>query len=263
MENTINSIFHNLYMQRLRKQRLRDVEERRPTLPKFRKIVFFAPHSSEHPAVLPVIKTLSKRLQDDGFSTETHTIGDMKVQVRSISSQLAGMRLSKMEKSQLDAFFRMNDALRRSELLSDILTNNPEANVLEMHALPEDYQYDDKFPWIPEFFRIPGTRILFLKDLMSEYMVPLEIGIAALKSRSNRLAHAVSLLNLNYGNATEHLKQIRANLTRMLLVEIPASAEHDESKVHTSFERSYGLGLSMQPTLRVTDIWKLHDLLTS
>ncbi len=144
--------------------RLRDVEECQPELQKSGKVLFFAPHTSERMATLPLISRLSKGLGEAGLECQTHSIDDMNAQVLSVSAHLSSERFSRRERKALDGMFRLKDAMTRLSIACRMLIANPDALLLEMHALDRDYRESDRFEGSGYFYRIPGARVLYLRD---------------------------------------------------------------------------------------------------
>ncbi len=233
----------------------KDIPAKSPELPRTKKVAFFAPHTSEHPAVLPLISKLSGRMERLGIQSTTHSVEDMRDILLSFSAKLMPIRFSKDEKAILEALFRMRDTICRLEILSRILSETPDANVIEVHALPHDYLGYEHFQLVDHFYRIPGTRVLFPRDPVGEYSAPLKKGMDGLDNGSGEnISLAVKLLDLKRrtrGELEALLRNLEENIGRTLLIEIPApSFRQSEQIMHTAFESNYGTRISDANSLR-------------
>ena len=236
--------------------RLRDVEEKRLAIPKTGKIVFFSPHTSERCATLPLISDLSDMLAYNGVKTEAHAVEDMGSQILSISSKLSRLRLSRKESDALDGLFRLKDVFLRLRMVCGILASDKQSVLLEIHALDRDYGLDDQFGFAEWFYRIPGTRVLHMKDYLSEYSGPLDTWIprllSAAKEGSRSLRAAVDILALDADRlifeAPGMLRTLGENTHRSAMIEIPAPSEKNDGAFgdRTAFERTYGFDLSLR-----------------
>jgi len=241
--------------------RLSDVPEAQFGLPKSRKIVFFAPHTSERMATFPLISDLTDALRKGGVECRTHSIEDMRERVLSLSVQLSRLKLPKAERNVLERLLRLKDASLRLGLLCGILEANPDARLLEIHALERDYQLADKFPDADSFYRLHGCRILFLRDFLGEYTKPFGSGMRLLEAlESGKLAKAAGIIGLDK-SAIRHLAErglgyLSQNARRTALVEIPAPCSGPQEDVDdlTLFEVAYGLSMSGHHTLGDDDI---------
>lgn len=237
----------------------KDIPAKSPELPRTKKVAFFAPHTSEHPAVLPLISKLSRKMEALGIQSTTHSVEDMRDTLLSVSAKLMPIRFSKDEKAKLEALFRLRDTICRLEILSKILNETPDANVIEVHALPHDYLGYEEFQWVDYFYRIPGTRVLFPRDPIGEYAAPLKKGIDELDNGSREnISLAIKLLDLKRRTREELevlLQQLEENIGRTLLIEIPASSfRQNEQIMHTSFERNYATSISEANSLRSYEV---------
>lgn len=250
-----------------RKTRFRDMPAMPPEAPRSKSIAFFAPHTSEHPAVMPLISELGERLGSAGSSTETHSVDNMRDSVLSLSAKLNPFRFSKKGKRALESFFRMKDAVFRLQVLEGILKEDPGKIVVEMHALPKDYKMDEQFPWADYYYRIPRTRILFPRDLRAEYEVPIREGMSQLGNDAEEsVSFAKRLLGLEQMDRREAeaiLACLETVLERTLLIEIPAASKPGmDMLVHTEFEMNYGIRRSEAHSLRTSEIQELLSLLS-
>ena len=248
-------------------KRLCDVQERQPVLGGTGKVVFFAPHSSERMATLPFISEVSAKLHQAGRECGTHSIEDMKDSVIFLSARILRLKLSKKELGGLDALFRMKDAAIRLSLLCSILKGNPGASVLEVHALGRDYSGKDSFPHADCFFRLPGTRVLYRKDVRGEYEAPIGTGLDVLGMMDARLKAAATMLSLDEARMREEtageLRHLCDNLHSTMLLEIPAPRMECDVDINaiTIFERDYGFASSRRHTLGSEDIEVLSKTL--
>ena len=245
-----------------RKPRFRDIPAKAPELPKTERIAFFAPHTSEHPAVMPLISKLREKLEPRGIGTETHSVDSMRDDVISISAKLRQYKFSREGKAALESFFRMRDAERRLCILEGILGQEPGKLAVEVHALPMEYFGNEHFPLIGQYYRVPGTRVLFPRELKSEYEKPILLGMAHLESNGeDALSFAKRLLCVNHDDAEAMLGKLDIILKRTLLIEIPATSKQDmETGVNTEFERSYGIGISESSSIAGFEIDELVAL---
>lgn len=239
-----------------RAPRLCDVRESQPQLAKSRNVVFFAPHTSERMATLPLISEASMRLEKCGVSCATHAVEDMREQVISLSVKLSRLKLGKDAMPTVERLLRLKDASIRLNIACRILEANPGASFIEVHSLDRDYQLDDRFPHAEHFFRLPGTRVLFLRDFPGEYFRPLGTGARLVGGiRGGGLMEAARIIGIDSGSiqrqASAQLGYLGDNAGRAALIEIPAPcacSKEDEGRL-TRFERSYGMNLSGSHTL--------------
>jgi hypothetical protein len=246
----------------------KDIPAKRPELPRTRKVAFFAPHTSEHPAVMPLISKLSKRMNVKGIQTATHSVEDMKDAVLSVSAKLMPLKFSKDERAKLEVLFRMKDAVCRLEILSRILSETPDTNIIEVHALPHDYLGNEQFQWVDYFYRVPGTRVLFPRDRIGEYATPLKKGMETLDNGTGKnISLAIGLLDLSSRRRDELealLQFLEQNISRTLLIEIPApSTRQVEGIMHTSFESNYATRISEANNLRIYEVDDLVEVLSN
>jgi hypothetical protein len=247
---------------------LRDVEERVPSLPRMLKTDFFAPHTSEHPATMPLISTVSHALEGKGRHCETHSIEDMRSAVFSESVKLSKIKLADKDKAALEKMFRLKDALSRLRIVCGLLDADPEARIVEVHSLDADYRLDDRFQNADCFYRLPGSRILFLRDYIAEYLVPVRNGMELTDARlGTNLQIARAIIGMDRkgiaDDAPRMLENLENNIERLILVEIPAPSYDgfQDMEVATRFQRSYGLSMSMHHALEVRDVQAFADIL--
>ncbi|HSB47038.1 MAG TPA: hypothetical protein VLD37_03425 [Candidatus Bilamarchaeum sp.] len=226
--------------------RFGQIREVFPLLPASDKVVFFAPHTSEHPALMPLISEISETLAGRGRKAETHSVENMREAVSSISFRLRRLKLSKAEIPMLDSLLRMKDACIRLDILFRIMQDEPGAVVAEMHALRGDYGPGDRFGEGERFFRIPGTRILYLKDYLEEYAAAITKGREALSVRgSEGYARAAEIAGAGSSEAEARLRLARLgeNIRRAILLKIPAlpGGPGPAEGCVTRFEMDYGV----------------------
>ncbi len=244
-----------------RSPRLSDVLEAQLGLPKSRKMVFFAPHTSERMATIPMISDLTESLRKGGVECRTHSIEDMRDHVISLSVQLSRLKLPKAERGMLERLLRLKDASLRLGLLCRILEANQDARLLEIHALDRDYQLADKFPDADSFYRLHGCRILFLRDFLGEYTRPFGSGMRLLETlESGKLATAAGIIGLDKSKIREQaaggLGYLGRNAMRAALIKIPAPCpdRFDDIEGLTRFEKAHGLSMSNSHTLDEDEI---------
>jgi hypothetical protein len=251
-----------------RAPRLGEVQEAQLMLIKRRKAVFFAPHSSERLATIPLISGLSKRLERSGVGCQTHSIEDMRENVISLSVQLARLKLPKAERANLERLLRLKDAKVRLDLLCRIMKANPDAMLLEVHSLDKDYQLADRFESAKSFYRLPGSRVLVLRDFFGEYVRPVSGGIRLLETMgTDGMRKAARIIGLDAAAGRERamgqLTYLGQNIERAALIEIPAPCtgvpEPGEIRSLTRFEIAYGISMSGSHTLADGEL----DLLAS
>lgn len=252
----------------LGKPRFRDVQPQELSMPRASKVAFFAPHTSEHGATMPLISRLSERLASHGVESRTYSIDDMRDRLRRISASLSQMRFSKPERMMLETLLRMNDAIIRLGLLSGILQNEKGANVVEVHALDRDYQAEDRFEHKDLYYRLPMSRVLYARDFQREYSVPVREGLLALERISGPMIEAARLLDLDPARIRQQSRDeiglLGANAGRLALLEVPAPVRGTgDIGTLTRFERSYCINISMAPTLRDEDIGRLAKALAN
>ncbi len=237
----------------------KDIPAKSPELPRAKKVAFFAPHTSEHPAVMPLIAKLSDKMKALGIDSTTHSVEDMRDNLLSISAKLMPVRFSKDEKARLEVLFRLRDTICRLEILSMILEQTPDTNIIEVHALPHDYLGYEPFQMVDHFYRVPGTRVLFPRDPVGEYALPLRRGVEELDNGSGEnVSMAIKLLDLNDRTREELvalLGHLEENIGRTLLIEIPApSFSQSDQIMHTPFESNYAIRISEANNLRQYEI---------
>jgi hypothetical protein len=252
-------------------KRLHDVEERRLALPRAERVVFFAPHTSERLATLPLISDLSDMLRYRGVGCEAHAVEDMGCALLSISSKLAKLNLSKKEAGILDGLFRLKDVFLRLEMVGRILGSDRSSVLLEVHALDRDYSLKDAFGFSDLFYRLPGTRVLYLKDYPLEYFGPIDRWMPALENvvteGSRSLKAAVDTLSLDIDRMKWEipgmLRVLRENRHRAAMIEIPAPSEKnsDGTKITTPFERTYGFDISYRHRLNQDEVIAIASLI--
>ncbi|MEW6722429.1 MAG: hypothetical protein AB1324_04150 [Candidatus Micrarchaeota archaeon] len=247
-----------------RKERLRDVPEVQPLLKKAGKVAFFAPHTSEHPAVMPLISELSAALRGGGRECETHSIEDMRAAVASISLRISRLRLRREELEGVERVLRMKDAIVRLGIAIGVLAADEKSLLVEVHALPGDFALGDRFGMGAYFYRVPGTRILYSRDYAGEYAVPIRLGMEALsRIGSGRFVKAACIAGADLGEAADALALIpdlEHRASRALLIEVPAPFREPDDWVpsETEFGKCYGANLSGFHTLAH---WEMERLL--
>ncbi len=238
-----------------------EVVQRTPNLQKSKEFMFFAPHTSEHPAVLPLISELSERMRQSGIKNESGTIDDMRENVIAISAKLSRIWRAGKERDTLERLFKLKDALVRLDVVANMLASRPKAALLEMHALDRDYDDMDRFDWGEHFYRIPDSRALYAKDYFSEYKTQIKQGLEAMVDGRGKAATALKeILELHINRLVEEvpgkLEILEKNARRTLLMEIPAPATVllDNPSPMTAFESTYGYKTSLKHTLAEQDI---------
>lgn len=249
-----------------RRARLADIQEVYPLLPDSRKLLFFAPHTSGHYALMPLLSKLSERLSERGKITETHSVEDMRAEVASLSLKLMRLKVPKAERPLLDSLLRMKDAEVRIGILCRMLDSQPDALLAEMHALDQDYGLTDRFGRASGHYRLPGTRILYPIDFMAEYISAIDRGLEALGHQgSEALAKAKALIaagGIGDGMA-RMLDFVGKNAFRAILFRIPAAASDPGLEIEpaTVFEMEFGFRLSKYHTLSDGEIEGLASAL--
>ncbi len=250
---------------KLKTPKFRDVEEKRPALPRPEKVIFFVPHSAEHPAVLPLVASLSEGLGKHGIASATHSIEDMRERVQSLSQKLRCFRFTTAQKQELDALFYLQDAYERLRIVNRLLALHPAANIVEAHALDRDYKQNDRFSMKDWFYRIPGTRALYIKDLKAEYTGAIDEGLAL--AEKSCIPEALSLFGFDIvemaGSLPGLLKMLEENLYRTIMLEIPAPSHCncDGIPLNTRFERNYAYSFSQPHRLAAEDMAGILDVI--
>jgi hypothetical protein len=258
----INSSQHSSFMGwGSGRRKLRKIEERQPMLQDARKIVFFMPHTSDQPAITPLLSDIREALGKEGVPSETHSVEDMKTTVFSMSLKLSKMRLSKGEREGVERLFRLKDSFARLRIACRILRSEPDALLVEAHALERDYHYGDKLESAAGYCRIPESRILFLRDFLCDYELPIRQGLetmdAGVSGRVRAASEIIGIDELTIGiEAPLLIGTLKSNLRRCLLVRIPAPAADNMEgvKAATDFERRYGFGMSLCNTLEECEV---------
>lgn len=237
-----------------------EVMQRAPSLQKSREFVFFAPHTSEHPSVIPLISTLSERMGKGGIATESMVIEEMRESVIAISSRLSRIWGAGKERDTLEKLFGLKDAVVRVEAVARMLASRPESALVEVQTLDRDYDDMDRFEPGNGFYRIPNTRVLYARDYAGAYETQVAQGIEAAESRGKAATALKGMLALDIARLKHEvpakIEMLRQNAGRTMLMEMPApvGALPDESHPTTSFEATYGYRISLKHTLASHEI---------
>ncbi len=254
--------------------RFRDVIQKEVRLKKSEKIIFFAPHISEYFAVGPFIDRISKKF---GKETGKSVISDMRERILKTSRKLSEKKVSKEEKDLIEKLFRLEDSWIRLQRLSELLERYPEATILEMHALDDDYRENSTFEMAPYFYRLPNTKVLVLRDLIEEYVFPIRKGLDSVDMESTRHIELVGCFEgLDLAKVREkHTRMLDAlykNLSRLAMVEIPAPSYNivrttgigfidrwifgsvDMIPPITDFDSTYAYNISMEAPVSEMDV---------
>lgn len=246
--------------------RFRDMEKGGPRI-KGKRMLFFAPHTSESAATLPLISDLSEMLERKGVSCEAHAVVDMKARLLSMSAKLARIGFTEGELAKLDVMFRLKDAELRLGILTSLLQSEPSAALLEVHALDKDYMREDEFRYCDYFYRLPGTRAIFLKDYLAEYSIPVERGMELMGSKlGKRLMLAAGIIGLDVERyrLEQSLEFLEQQLHRISLMEIPAPSDTNDGRTRmTRFERAYGYSSSLKHTLTKKEVATIAEALSA
>lgn len=240
--------------------RFRDVEERPLGLVRRGCVEWFAPHSSDHPATLPLIDSVSKALAGWGVEARTHSIEDMRPAVLTLSLKLSKMKLSRKEREDVEALFVLKDAAIRLSLVSRLLGEDLAAALVEVHALRRDYTGPEEFPEAGSYFRLPGSRILYLRDPAADYVSAFRPGLRVLEESEGRLAQAAGIFRMSAESLRAELpvmlEALQAGSRRAAIICIPAGSFESESWLEKGawFERAYGEGMSRKHSLGEQDI---------
>jgi|GEM_PF-2267783 len=261
--------------------RFRDVPVRKIKLKKSDKVVFFAPHSTEHKPVLSLIKTLSEELGKKGIETKGEELDDMRRRILLSATKLSAIEATDRDSDVIEILFKLEDALLRLHKLDSILLLNPEATVLEVHALDRDYKEDDKFSIVDYFYRLRDTRVLAIRDLYSEYSEPIKQGMELIENKSMKtkikdivrktlgtnshqdLAKCFRGIDMASDRYPMLLEILSENIERVAMIEIPAPSDYlmrifyieafdnlvrdlKGTRQFTHFEDSYGLKESLE-----------------
>ncbi len=257
--------------------RFKDTPTRSVKLKKSDKIVFFAPHTSEQPAVAPLISKLTEKLKKEGKEVKKETIDDMRLRVLRTTSQLSEKNLSGSELELVEKLFRLEDTWVRLQKIGELMEKNPDAVILEVHALDKDYQEDSEFRMVDYFQRLPGTRVLVLRDIEQEYTYPILDGLAAVDGKKERHLAIVGLFSefVLKKVAEENrrlLETLSRNTDRIAMIEIPAPSYFHVRRTGvklidglilrlanlpphlTRFEEAYGINSSDMATITEADV---------
>ncbi len=245
-----------------------DVEERGLCLQKCGRVEFFAPHPRDQLATMPLISGLSEALNGKGVETETHSVEDMKSGVLSISLKLRRLGLSRKELEEADALFLLKDAVIRLELVSGLLGRNPGCAVVEVQALDKDYCGKEQFAEASLFYRIPGTRVLHLRDYAGGFLADIRKGLGVLEAPHGRLGRATGAFGLSSESLRMELPalldSIHEGRSRAAMVCIPADPFNVEpwTGEETRFEMVFGEGMTRKHTLGPADMAALASALS-
>jgi len=207
--------------------KFRDTPTRSVKLKKSDKIVFFAPHTSEYLALGPLISRLTDTLRKEGKDVKKEITDDMRLRVLRTTNQLSEKDLSKAELDLVEKLFRLEDAWVRLQKIGELMEKNPDAVILEIHALDKDYSENSEFRMADYFQRLPGTRVLVLRDIEQEYTYPIIDGLAAVDGKNERhLAIAGLFSEFVLKKVAEEnrrlFEMLSKNTERIAMIEIPA-----------------------------------------
>jgi len=253
------------------------IKERALTLRKCNKAVFIAPHRSEDMVTVPFISQVSKIVEAKGRETDFINTPDSRTRILSISRRLSQIDTSESDMDIIESIFKLQDAFIRLKNISSVLRKEPASVVFEMHALERDYQMDDDFEHVDHYFRIPGSRILFIRNMIDELGTPIKEGLkkidAAFEKDYNRMFkilfefEALNFVELE-ARYMDLLDILSGNIGRVAMIELPADAdfilrigrnpfnEDFEGIVNditskrklTKFEEDYGLKINLAKT---------------
>ena len=262
--------------------RFMDVPVRKIKLKKSEKVVFLAPHSTEHKPVLSFTKTLSEELGRKGIETKEEELDDIRRRILLSATKLSAMEATDRDSEIIEILFKLEDALLRLHKLDSILLLNPEATVLEVHALDRDYKEEDEFSMVDYFYRLRDTRVLAIRDLYREYSEPIKQGMELIENKSMKtkikdivrktlgtnspqdLAKCFRGIDMASDRYPMLLEILSENIGRVAMIEIPAPSDYlmrmfyveafdnlvrdlKETRQFTQFEDSHGLKESLQP----------------
>jgi len=264
--------------------RFRDVPVRKIKLKKSDKVVFFAPHSTEHKPVLSLTKTLSEELGKKGIGTKEEESDDIRRRILFNATKLSAMEATDRDSEIIEILFKLEDALLRLYKLDSILLLNPEATILEVHALDKEYKEDDNFSMVDYFYRLRDTRVLAIRDLYREYSEPIKQGMELIENKSMKtkikglvrktlgthspqeLAKCFKGIDMDVASKRYPLllEILSENIERVAMIEIPADSDYlmrmfyveafdnlvrdlKDARQFTEFEDSYGLKESLEP----------------
>ncbi len=260
----------------MKKSRFRDVSIRPVSLKKADKVVFFAPHTSEHFATGPLISRLSERLKKEGKEVKKEVIEDMRLRVLRTTCQISEKDVPRDPKL-IEKLFRLEDTWIRLQKLGELIERNPDGVILEVHALDKDYYDKSEFLWVDYFYRLPDTRVLVIRDLMKEYEYPIKEGLKSIDSADERHMAIVGCFSeLVLKRVAEEYSKLLGilsdNIERVSMIEIPAPSyskirrtgiglidrmimRYFDLPAHlTKFEEAHGISVSMEAKLTDADI---------
>jgi len=257
-------------------KRFRDVVQNDIRLKGGNKVVLFVPHTSEYIAVTPLLSKLSEALKKDGKEIEKEINDGMRQWIHRITNQLSMLKLSKEDRIFIERLFKLKDGWIRLQKLSELIERNPTAIILEIHALDGNYGEENRFWMADYFYRLPNTRVLVIRDYVSEYKFPIEKGFSQIDWDNKRHLDILECFELKMDEIrTKYiglLDVLSKNIDRSAMIEIPAPIESGIPRSgvwfldrlilklysfpphFTKFEENYGWRLSREATITEEDI---------
>ena len=129
-----------------------------------KKVVLIAPHTNEHPAVLPFQSALAKHILDEGITVDEHRVDDMMKRGWSFRSFILEKCHSLDDLNDAGAVLGQEDILTRVRILFSTIDSTSTTG-LEIHAY-EDTEDSMSFSFPCKTARLKNTRILFVNDVV-------------------------------------------------------------------------------------------------
>ena len=211
------------------------------------KVVLIAPHTNEHPAVLPFQAALAKRLMADGIVTEEKAVTDMMERAWEIRKRLG--KTYPQTDDIIAAVLMLEDYLIRARLISGAIKKGDQGTiVLEMHGQTRIFEDEDFFDNTDKWRRLRGTKIIVASSATSYHLGFLDMEDnphhKTVNERSELASEIASVRNLDLIALLEELealgRELNGHKKRLKLVELPTKSA-TLPKEHPAYSYYYGL----------------------
>ncbi len=209
------------------------------------RIHILVPHGGEYNAVKPLIESINKELH-----LESIEVFDTRARVLETSRKLTDAKIGRGYDHLRQAMFCLEDKWLRLERIAQILGENKNTAVLELHSLHKDFKDADGFETIGRYRRLFGTRVLIPADqCVNEYYEPIVNNLEFLARYKERTAILVGYFtvlgsrwkNINRDVVNDLIGTMTSSNHRFAIIEIPAKRTPANSlngvKLRTGFEK--------------------------
>ncbi len=203
----------------------RNRKGRRPS-----KVVLIAPHTNEHPAVLPFQAALARKLMAEGITTEEKAVYDMMERGWAVRKGVG--KTYPRTNDVISAVLMLEDYAIRARLVYDaIKKGDRETIVVEMHGQTRTFNDEDYFGNPHIWRRLRGTTILIAAKAMPDHLGFLDMENNAhhetIKDRelAEKAEEIAKLRNFDLMELIKELEELGRELRRytksLKLVELP------------------------------------------